>query len=96
MQSKVNYFDFILNYFSISYFISNAQLKAIFEAYGNFSKKDIEADIKSETSGNLCKGLLAIGNVINDIYFTSYNSNFFSSSYAKSTWFFRLSTQKST
>ncbi|CAF2904300.1 unnamed protein product [Rotaria sp. Silwood2] len=43
---------------------SNAQLKAIFEAYRQFSKKDIEAAIKSETSGNICKGLLAIVRVM--------------------------------
>ena len=41
--------------------VSNAQLKAIFDAYGHHSKKDIEAAIKSETSGNLCRALLAIG-----------------------------------
>jgi hypothetical protein len=35
-------------------------LKAVCEAYGKFSKKDIEAAIKSETSGSLCRGLLAI------------------------------------
>ncbi|CAF0825966.1 unnamed protein product [Adineta steineri] len=43
---------------------SNAQLKAVFNAYGHFSKKDIEAAIKSETSGNLCKALLAIVRVM--------------------------------
>ncbi|CAF0755465.1 unnamed protein product [Rotaria sordida] len=43
---------------------SDAQLKAVFEAYGQFSKKDIEAAIKSETSGNLCNGLLAVVRVI--------------------------------
>jgi hypothetical protein len=53
---------FLVNSFlSNSSFISNAQLKAVFEAYGHFSKKDIEAAIKSETSGNLCRALLAIG-----------------------------------
>jgi hypothetical protein len=46
---------------SIVYFISDVQLKAVFEAYGHVSKHDIEADIKSETSGDLRKGLLAIG-----------------------------------
>jgi hypothetical protein len=51
-------------FFSTWYFLSNSQLKAIFEAYQKFSKKDIEADIKSETSGNLCKGLLTIGKYI--------------------------------
>jgi len=52
---------FLVNSFlSNSSFISNAQLKAVFEAYGHFSKKDIEAAIKSETSGSLCRSLLAI------------------------------------
>ena len=41
--------------------LSDAQLKAVYEAYGHFSKKDIETAIKSETSGSLCKALLAIG-----------------------------------
>ena len=40
---------------------SDAQLKAIFEAYRNYSKKDIEDAIESETSGILCRSLLAIG-----------------------------------
>jgi hypothetical protein len=40
---------------------SDAQLKAICEAYGHYSKKDIEDAIKSETSGSLCNSLLAIG-----------------------------------
>lgn len=40
---------------------SNSQLKATFDAYGNYSKKDIEAAIESETSGNLRRALLAIG-----------------------------------
>ncbi|CAF2047091.1 unnamed protein product [Rotaria magnacalcarata] len=43
---------------------SNAHLKAVFEAYRQFSKKDIENVIKSETSGNICKGLLAIVRVM--------------------------------
>ncbi|CAF0830960.1 unnamed protein product [Adineta ricciae] len=43
---------------------SNAQLKAVCEAYGHYSKKDIEAAIKSETSGNLCRSLLAIVRVM--------------------------------
>ncbi|CAF1191411.1 unnamed protein product [Rotaria magnacalcarata] len=43
---------------------SDAQLKAIFEAYHQFSKRDIEADIKSETSGSLRNGLLAIVGVM--------------------------------
>ena len=61
--------------FSNSYFISNAHLKAVCEAYGKFSKKDIEAAIKSETSGSLCRGLLAISKYI--IKFISHiNSNY--------------------
>ncbi len=53
----------ILNFNQISslYLISDVQLKAIFEAYEHVSKNDIEKDIKSETSGNLRQGLLAIG-----------------------------------
>jgi hypothetical protein len=47
-------------------FISDVQLKAVFEAYRQFSKKDIEAAIKSETSGNLCKSLLAIGKYLTE------------------------------
>jgi hypothetical protein len=43
---------------------SDAQLKAVCEAYGKFSKKDIEAAIKSETSGSLCRSLLAISKCI--------------------------------
>ena len=49
---------FSTRFFSLA---SNAQLKAIYDAYGHFSKKDIETAIKSETSGNLCRALLAIG-----------------------------------
>lgn len=41
--------------------ISDAQLKAVCEAYGHYSKKDIEDAIKAETSGSLCRSLLAIG-----------------------------------
>ncbi len=52
---------FNFNRISNLYFISDVQLKAIFEAYGHVSKHDIEADIKSETSGDLRKGLLTIG-----------------------------------
>ncbi|CAM2705420.1 unnamed protein product [Rotaria socialis] len=43
---------------------SNAHLKGVFEAYRQFSKKDIEDAIKSETSGNIRKGLLAIVRVM--------------------------------
>ncbi|CAF2947711.1 unnamed protein product [Rotaria sp. Silwood2] len=43
---------------------SNVQLKAIFEAYQQYSKRDIEDDIKSETSGSLCNGLLTIGKYV--------------------------------
>ncbi len=50
-----------MNYLTILYPISDVQLKAVFEAYRHFSKQDIEADIKGETSGSLRKGLLAIG-----------------------------------
>ena len=70
-----NYFDFVMR-FKSSFFISNVQLKAVFEAYRQFSKHDIEADIKSETSGALRKGLLTIGKReiqyrFNTIYFFS-------------------------
>lgn len=40
---------------------SNAQLKAIFNAYSNISKKTLDQAIKSETSGDLKDVLLAIG-----------------------------------
>jgi hypothetical protein len=50
-----------LNYLTILYPISDVQLKAVFEAYRHFSKQDIEAAIKSETSGDLRKGLLVVG-----------------------------------
>ncbi|CAF4219276.1 unnamed protein product, partial [Didymodactylos carnosus] len=43
---------------------SDVQLRAVFDAYGQFSKKDIEAAIKSETSGSLRKSLLAIVRVM--------------------------------
>ncbi|CAF0771349.1 unnamed protein product [Didymodactylos carnosus] len=43
---------------------SDVQLRAVFDAYSQFSKKDIEAAIKSETSGSLCKSLLAIVRVM--------------------------------
>ncbi|CAF1231961.1 unnamed protein product [Rotaria sp. Silwood1] len=43
---------------------SDVQLKAIFEAYQQYSKRDIEVDIKSETSGSLCNGLLTIVRVM--------------------------------
>ena len=36
-------------------------MKAIFDAYSNFSKKDLEQAIESEASGSLRKVLLAIG-----------------------------------
>ena len=57
-------FDFIFEFnllISTLDWISDAHLKAVCDAYGQFSKKDIEDAIKSETSGNLCRGLLAIG-----------------------------------
>lgn len=41
--------------------ISDAQLKAVFEAYQQFSRRDIESEIKSDTSGSLRTGLLTIG-----------------------------------
>ncbi|UJR35955.1 hypothetical protein I4U23_028696 [Adineta vaga] len=43
---------------------SNAQLKAICDAYSHYSKKDIEKAIESETSGNLRRALLAIVRVM--------------------------------
>ncbi len=61
-KSKVNKFWF--NSFSVFYLLSDAQLKAICEAYGQFSKKDIETAIKSETSGDLRRSLLAISKCI--------------------------------
>ncbi len=61
-KSKVN--EFWLNSFSIFYLLSDAQLKAIYEAYGQFSKKNIEAAIKSETSGSLRRSLLAISKCV--------------------------------
>lgn len=75
-------------------FISDAHLKAICEAYGQFSKKDIEVAIKSETSGNLCRSLLAIGKCRRRSKSEFYIS--FSPSDAQSTWIFRLSIEEST
>ncbi|CAF3586615.1 unnamed protein product [Rotaria sordida] len=43
---------------------SDVQLKAVFEVYQQYSKKDIEVNIKSETSGSLCNGLLTIVRVM--------------------------------
>ena len=40
---------------------SYEQLRAVFDAYGKISGKDIEHAIKSEMSGDLSSGMLTIG-----------------------------------
>jgi hypothetical protein len=40
---------------------SYEQLRAVFDAYQKMAGKDIESSVKSEMSGNLEIGMLAIG-----------------------------------
>ena len=46
---------------------SYEQLRAVFDAYGKVSGKDIEHAIKSEMSGDLSSGMLTIGKAVQNV-----------------------------
>ena len=47
---------------------SYPQLRATFEEYKNLSKKDMEEVLKSEMSGDLLRGMLTVGKLINPVH----------------------------
>jgi len=60
-------------------FRSFPQLRATFEEFAKIANKEIEDTIKSEMSGDLKRGMLAIGELIDVLYECNVSGNIFTS-----------------